>query len=122
MMANVHVAPRVTNVMHILYFIRRPSLDFDTHVAKFEITCTTNDVPTAKIQEIFTTSLQENAFAWYQKQPPFGKWNALKDVFLAHFRPLSFAMSFKNICVLLGWASMKELIIIMAKCNLSCSV
>ena len=88
--------PRITNVVHIPYFLGRPGADPDTHIAKFEITCAANDIPPAKFQEVFAASLQEDAFAWYQRQPPFADWNALKNAFLAHFRPLGFASSLKE--------------------------
>ena len=76
MMANIPGAPRIHNVVHIPYFLERPGLDHDTHVAKFEITCHANDVPAAKFLEVFVASLQEDAFAWYQRQPQFANWNA----------------------------------------------
>ena len=50
MMANIPGALRIHNIVHIPYFLGRPGLDPDTHVAKFEITCQTNDVPAAKFQ------------------------------------------------------------------------
>jgi hypothetical protein len=96
MMTNVHGAPMIHNIIHIPYFFGRPGSNPDTHVAKFEITCQANDVLAAKFQEVFVASLQEDAFAWYQRQPPFANWNALKVAFLIHFRPLGFATSLKE--------------------------
>ena len=95
-MANVHLPPNITNLVHIPYILGKPTSNPDTHVAKFEITCASNDIPTAKIQEVFTASLQEDAFAWYQRQPPFAYWNASKTTFLAHFRPLGITTSLKE--------------------------
>ena len=40
--------PRIANVVHDPYFLERPESNPDTHVAKFEFTCATNDVPIAK--------------------------------------------------------------------------
>jgi hypothetical protein len=60
MMANIPGAPRIHNIVHIPYFLGRPGSDPDTHVEKFEITCHANDVPTAKFQEVFAASLQED--------------------------------------------------------------
>ena len=60
MMANIPGAPRIHNIVHIPYFLGRPRSDPDTHVEKFEITCHANDVPTAKFQEVFAASLQED--------------------------------------------------------------
>ena len=74
--------PRITNVVHIPYFLGRPGADHDTHIVKFEITCAANDISAAKFQEIFVASLKENAFAWYQRQPPFSIYIALKNAFL----------------------------------------
>ena len=88
--------PRITNVVHIPYFLGRPGADPDTHVAKFELTCNANSIPPAKLPEVFAASLQEEAFAWYLRQPVFADWNALKNAFLDHFRPLGFASSLKE--------------------------
>ena len=88
--------PRITNVVHIPYFLGRPGADPDTHIAKFEVTCAANSIPPAKFQEVFAASLQEDAFAWYLRQPAFADWNALKNAFLDHFRPLGFASSLKE--------------------------
>ena len=68
---NISGAPRIHNIVHIPYFLGRPGSDPNTHIAKFEITCHANDVPVAKFQEVVAASLQEDAFAWYQRQPPF---------------------------------------------------
>ena len=95
-MVNLLVQPRITNLIHIPYLLGRPGSDPDTHVAKFEITCVANDVRPAKFQEVFVASLHEDAFAWYQRQHPFPNWNAHKNAFLAHFRPLGFATSLKE--------------------------
>ena len=82
--------PCITNVVHIPYFLGRPGADPDTHIAKFEVTCAANSIPPAKFQEVFAASLQEDAFAWYLRQPAFANWNALRNAFLNHFRPLGF--------------------------------
>ena len=71
MMVNLHVAPKTINIMHIAYFLKGPRSYPDTHVANFDITCTTNDNHVAKFQEVFIASLQEDAFALYQRQLPF---------------------------------------------------
>ena len=96
MMANVHVAPKIHNIVHTPYFLGRQGSNVDTHIENFEITCQANDVPAATFQEVFVASLQENAFAWYQSQPPFANWNALRAACLAHFRPLGFAINLKR--------------------------
>ena len=88
--------PRITNVVHIPYFLGRPGANADTHIAKFEVTCVANSIPLAKFQEVFPASLQEDAFAWYLRQPAFAGWNALRNAFLDHFRPLGFASSLKE--------------------------
>ena len=87
---------RVTNVVHIPYFLGRPSADPDTHVAKFEMACSANNILAAKTLEVFVASMQEEAFAWYLRQPPLADWNALKIAFLDHLRPLEFANSLKE--------------------------
>ena len=51
--------PRITNVVHIPYFLGRPGADPDTHIAKFEVTCAANNIPPTKFQEVFAASLQE---------------------------------------------------------------
>ena len=86
---------RITNVVHIPYFLGRPGADPDTHVVKFELACRANNI-VDRILEVFAASLQEEAFAWYLRQPPFADWNALKTAFLDHFRPLGFANSLKE--------------------------
>lgn len=92
-MANPNPAPRITNVVHIPYFLGRPGAHPDTHIAKFEIPCAANDIPATKFQEVFAASLQEDACAWYQRQAAFPDWDALN---LNHFRPLGFASSLKE--------------------------
>ena len=39
---------RITNVVHIPYFLGRPGADPNTHVHKFELACGANNIPTAK--------------------------------------------------------------------------
>ena len=58
--------------------------------------CSANNILAAKTLEVFVASLQEEAFAWYLRQPPFADWNALKTAFLDHLRPLEFANSLKE--------------------------
>lgn len=43
--------------------------------------------------EIFSSTLQENAFLWFSHQAPFVDWDALKNAFLLYFRPLEFENS-----------------------------
>lgn len=96
-MVNPDVAPRITNIVHIPYFLGNSGSDPNTYVANFEITYIANDVPAAKFQEVFVASLQEDAFAWYQCRPSFLDWNKLTFAFLVHFRPLGFTSSLKTI-------------------------
>ena len=56
-------APRIINIVHITYFLGRPGSNLDTHVAKFEVICTANDVLVTTVQEVFVVSLQKEAFA-----------------------------------------------------------
>lgn len=58
-----HPNPRITYVIHIAYFLRWPRADPDIHVAKLEVTCATNDIPTTKFQEVFVVFSQVDAFA-----------------------------------------------------------
>ena len=88
--------PCINNVVHIPYFSGQLGADPDTHIAKFEVTCAANNIPPAKFQEVFAASLQEDAFAWYLRQPAFADWNALKNAFLDHFRPFGFASNLKE--------------------------
>lgn len=42
------LAPRITNIVCIAYFLGEPISNPNIHVAKFEITCVTNDVQNYK--------------------------------------------------------------------------
>ena len=98
----VHVAPlfimatnpsKINNVVYLPYFQGRLGTDSDVHVRKFEIVYAANSVPPDKIMEVFAATLQENAFLWFSREPPFGDWDALKDAFLLYFRALGFENS-----------------------------
>ena len=43
--------------------------------------------------DVFAATLQENAFLWYSRQPPFADWNALRNAFVLYYRPLGFENS-----------------------------
>lgn len=93
-MANL--APRITNIVHIPYFLKRPALDFDTQLAKFKITCVANDVHIAKFQEVLLHLYKKMHFHGIKDNHHFVDWNALRIAFLAHFRPLGFATNLKE--------------------------
>ena len=85
--------PRINSVVNLPYFQGRPGTDPDVHVRKFEIASAANSVPQNKMMEVFAATLQENAFLWFSRQAPFADWDALKNAFLAYFRPLGFENS-----------------------------
>lgn len=45
--------PKITNIGHFPYFVERLRLCYGAHIAKFKITCSTNNVPIANLQEVF---------------------------------------------------------------------
>lgn len=55
--------PRITNIVHIPYFLGWPGVNPDTRIAKFDIICAGNDILVAKFKRFLLPLLQEDAFA-----------------------------------------------------------
>ena len=85
---------RTTNVAPLPTFSGWPGADPDQHLSQFLTVCVANNRRTEDIWlKWLPATLKDTAFEWYNRQPAgsFPTWNALKDAFLLHFRPVGYA-------------------------------
>jgi hypothetical protein len=74
-------------------FYGLPGTDPDMHVSRFLAVCAANRVLNQDYLRTFPVTLDGIAFSWYQRQPDFVDWNALRNAFIAQYRPLGFRES-----------------------------
>ena len=70
-----------------------PSEDPDQHLSQFLTACIANNGRTEDVWlRWLPTTLKDTAFEWYNGQPAgsFPNWDALREAFLLHFRPIGF--------------------------------
>jgi hypothetical protein len=96
---NVGVNPmanpnRPLNIAAYPIFYGLPGTDPDMHVSRFLAICVANRVLNQDYLRTFPTTLDGAAFSWYQRQPDFADWDALRNAFIAQYRPLGFRKSF----------------------------
>jgi hypothetical protein len=63
------------------------------HVSRFLVVCTTNRVLNQDYLRTFPATLDGTTFSWYQRQPNFANWDALRNAFIVQCRPLGFRES-----------------------------
>lgn len=90
LMANIN-RPLNIAAYHIFYGL--PGTDPDMHVSRFLAVCSANRVLNQDYQRTFPATLDGAAFLWYQRQPIFADWDALRTAFIAQYRPLGFRES-----------------------------
>jgi hypothetical protein len=84
---------RPLNIAAYPIFYGLPGIDPDMHVSRFLAVCTANRVLNQDYLRIFPATLDGAAFSWYQRQPEFATWDALRDAFIAQYSPLGFRES-----------------------------
>jgi hypothetical protein len=89
-MANLN---RPLNIAAYPIFYGLPRTDPDMHVSRFLAVCAANRVLNQDYLRTFPATLDGAAFSWYQKQPKIATWDALRDAFIAQYRPLGFRES-----------------------------
>jgi hypothetical protein len=68
-------------------FYGLPGTDPDMHVSRFLAVCAANRVLNQDYLRTFPATLDGAAFSWYQRQPDFADWDALRNAFIAQYRP-----------------------------------
>jgi hypothetical protein len=84
---------RPLNIAAYPIFYKIPGTDPDMHVSRFLAVCSTNRVLNQDYLRTFLATLDGTAFSWYQRQPDFADWDALRNAFIAQYRPLGFRKS-----------------------------
>jgi hypothetical protein len=74
-------------------FYGLPGTDPDMHVSRLLAVCAANRVLNQDYLRTFPATLDGAAFSWYQRQPNFANWDALRNAFIAQYRPLGFRES-----------------------------
>jgi hypothetical protein len=64
-------------------FYGLPGTDPDMHVSRFLAVCAANRVLNQDYLRTFPATLDGAAFSWYQRQPEFDNWDALRNAFIA---------------------------------------
>ena len=84
-------APRILNVAPYPLFHGHMGTDPDRHVDRFIIVASANQLRERLYLSTFPSTLIDVAVDWYSQLPaPPTNWNALRNAFLARFRPRSF--------------------------------
>ena len=87
------VGDRTTNVAPLPTFSGWPVADLDQDLSKFFMACIANN---GRMEDVWLrwllAALKDTSFEWYNYRPTgsFPNWNALKEAFLLHFRPIAF--------------------------------
>lgn len=84
---------RISNVSPLPTFSGWPDSDLDHHMSAFLTACIANNGRTEEIWlRWLPATFKDTTFEWYNRQPVghFPNWTALRDEFLAHFRPIGF--------------------------------
>jgi hypothetical protein len=84
---------RPTSVVSLPKFYGELGSDPDYHVREFLTSCNANNARTpSHWHAIFPTTLDGQARQWFHRQPlgHFANWAALKDAFIAKFRPVAY--------------------------------
>ena len=87
------VGDRTTSVAPLPTFSGWPGADPDQHLSQFLIACIANNGRTEDVWlRWLLATLKDTAFEWYNCQPAgsFPNWDALREAFLLHFRPIGF--------------------------------
>ena len=84
---------RPLNIVAYPIFYGLPGTDLDMHVSWFLTICAANWILNQDYLRTFPTTLDGTAFSWYQRQPDFVDWDALRNAFIAQYRPLGFIES-----------------------------
>jgi hypothetical protein len=84
---------RPLNIAAYPIFYGLPGTNLDMHVSRFLAICATNWVLNQDYLRTFPATLDGTAFSWYQRQPDFVGWDALRNAFIAQYRPLGFRES-----------------------------
>jgi hypothetical protein len=84
---------RPLNIAAYPIFYGLPGIDPDMHVLRFLAVCAANRVLNQDYLRTFSATLDGAAFSWYQRQPNFVDWDALRNAFIAQYRPLGFRES-----------------------------
>ena len=84
---------RPLNIAAYPLFYKLPGIDPNMHVLRLLAVCAANWVLNQDYLRTFLATLDEAAFSWYQRQPDFANWDALRNAFIAQYRPLGFRES-----------------------------
>ena len=87
---------RPLNIAAYPIFYQLPRTDLNMHVSRFLAICSVHRVLNQDYLRTFPTTLDGVVFSWYQRQPDFFDWDALKNAFIAQYRPLGFRKSLMN--------------------------
>ena len=85
------VGDRTTSVAPLPTFTGWLGADPDQHLSQFLTACIANNGRTEDVWlRWLPTTLKDTAFEWYNRQPTgsFPNWDALREAFLLHFRPI----------------------------------
>jgi len=66
------------------------------HLNRFNIVCIANMIPEGNFFTTFPSTLLGIAHEWHGTNGPFNIWEALRNAFLARFRPLVFTESLQE--------------------------
>ena len=87
------VGDRTTSVAPLPTFSGWPGVDSDQHLFQFLTACIANNGRTEDVWlRWLPATLKNTTFKWYSRQPAgsFPNWNALREAFILHFRPIGF--------------------------------
>ena len=87
------VGDRTTSVAPLSTFTGWPGVDPYQHFSQFLTACIANNGNNEDVWlRWLPTTLKDTAFEWYDRQlaRSFPNWNALREAFLLHFRPIGF--------------------------------
>ena len=87
------VGDRTTSVVLLPTFSGWPGADPDQHLSQFLTACIANNGRTEDVWlRWLPATLKDTAFEWYNHQPTgsFPNWDALREAFLLHFKPIGF--------------------------------
>ena len=87
------IGDRTTSVAPLPTFSGWPGVDPDQHLSQFLTACIANNGRTEDVWlRWLPATLKDTAFEWYNRQRAgsFPNWDALREAFLLHFRPIGF--------------------------------